>query len=628
MLLRNRFLPIVTLFLVASCSETGNDGPASTPATEQLETASSEAIYLSDLDRSEPQSSLSREWKHGAWRVVDYTAERDAQAIDIQSIRDAFRQTPDPSRTFSGTLLLAMHDSRAPEITYSLNRTGWHRIYIGIYQKPFEGTKAVDVRLSRDASFATLEGREGGKDHQENRLYEVYWKTADLTGQAIHFRQITFPQIREAWVAFVKLVPLSEEQVREFEVDRRNPEHKRMFVHIDPGIANESGAKETLLSLLDPLRHGDVARLYWETGMGDRVFYSSSIGRQPTETHNHGDDPDKPFYGRAYDGVESKTWQAYQKTGVEPLEVAVEFAHQHGFELHAAYRVAGFRFPVPHYSETKGSFFEQHPELVCVDREGNPLPRISYAFPETRKYVLSLFREMASNYAIDGVALLYNRRPPLLAYEAPIVEGFQAEYGEDPRELDSLDERWLQYRSTFLTRFMRELRAMLDEVEREQGRSRLAVTAVVCRPGENILHGMDLKTWVRDGLVDTLIPYSSSVRLNSFVPAWDDPKDVEHFVSLVKGTDCTLALNMMPRAMTSREYYDLAYRLYQSGVERFFFWDGLGRTGGVGRWRRAARIGHRSEVEEWFNKGKPSLLPAASRLWILDGWDLRLETPG
>ena len=27
MLLRNRFLPIVTLFLVASCSETGNDGP-------------------------------------------------------------------------------------------------------------------------------------------------------------------------------------------------------------------------------------------------------------------------------------------------------------------------------------------------------------------------------------------------------------------------------------------------------------------------------------------------------------------------------------------------------------------------------------------------------------------------
>ncbi|MCY3778049.1 MAG: family 10 glycosylhydrolase [Candidatus Aminicenantes bacterium] len=626
--IKNRFLPLLMLIPIAACSDTGDDGPALDTAAEPAGTGSSEAIYLSDLDRSEPRSSLSREWKHGTWRLVDYTAERDADEIDIKSIHDAFRQQPDPGRIFSGTLLLAMHDSRAPEITYSLDRTGWHRIYIGIYQKPFEGTKAIDVRLSRDASFTTLEGHEGAKDHQENRLYEVYWKTADLTGQAMHFRQITFPRIRDAWVAFVKLVPLSEEQVRDFKADRRNPEHKRLFVHIDPGISNESGDEETLLSLLEPLRHGDVARLYWETGMGDRVFYASSIGRRPTETRDHGDDPDNPFYGRAYDGVESKTWRAYRETGVEPLEVAVEFAHEHGIELHAAYRVAGFHFPVPHYSETKGSFFEQHPELVCVDREGNPLPRISYAFPETRKYVLSLLRETASNYAIDGVALLYNRRPPLLAYEAPIVEGFQAEYGEDPRKLDSLDERWLRYRSTFLTRFMRELRAMLDEVELEQGRSRLAVTAVVCRPGENILHGMDLNTWVREGLVDTLIPYSSSVRLNSFVSAWDDPQDVEHFVSLVKGTDCTLALNMMPRAMTSREYYDMAYRLYQSGVERFFFWDGLGRTGGVGRWRRAARIGHRSEVEEWFKKGSPSLLPAASRLWILDGWDLRLETPG
>ena len=625
---QNRFLLLLMLIPIVACSDAGDDGPALDTAAEPVETGSPDAIYLSDLDRAEPRSALSREWSHGAWRLVDYTAERDAGEIDIKSIHDAFRQRPDPGRTFSGTLLLAMHDSRAPEVTYSPDRAGWHRIYIGIYQKPFEGIKAVDVRLSRDGSFTTLEGHEGGKDHQENRLYEVYWKTADLTGQDIHFRQITFPRIREAWVAFVKLVPLSEEQVREFEADRRNPDHKRLFVHIDPGIANASGSKETLLSLLDPLRRGDVARLYWETAMGDRVFYSSGIGRRPTETHDHGDDPENPFYGRPYDEVETRTWRGYEKTGVEPLEVAVEFAHEHGIELHAAYRVGGFHFPVPHYSETRGSFFERHPELACVDREGNPLPRISYAFPETRKYVLSLFREMASNYALDGVALLYNRRPPLVAYEAPIVEGFHAEYGEDPRELDSLDERWLRYRSTFLTRFMRELRAMLDEVEREQGRSRLAVTAVVCRPGENILHGMDLETWVREGLVDTLIPYSSSVRLNSFVPAWDDPKDVQHFVSLVKGTGCTLALNMMPRDLTSRQYYDMAYRLYQSGVERFFFWDGLGRTGGVGRWRRAARIGHRSEVEEWFRKGKPDLLPAASRLWILDGWDLRMETPG
>ena len=87
------------------------------------------------------------------------------------------------------------------------------------------------------------------------------------------------------------------------------------------------------------------------------------------------------------------------------------------------------------------------------------------------------------------------------------------------------------------------------------------------------------------------------------------------------------ALNLMPRALTSHQFYDLAYRLYQSGVERFFFWDGLGRTGGVGRWRKVPRLGHRQEVEEWFEQGRPSLRPAC-RLWSVDGWDLRMETPG
>ena len=75
---------------------------------------------------------------------------------------------PDPRRTFPGTLLLAMEDNQAPEIAYSPNRIGWHRIYVGIYWKPFEEAKAVDVRLSRDTGFTTLEGGEGAKDHQKN----------------------------------------------------------------------------------------------------------------------------------------------------------------------------------------------------------------------------------------------------------------------------------------------------------------------------------------------------------------------------------------------------------------------------------------------------------------------------
>ena len=618
-----RPLLILALILIGACG--GSDGDASyqpEPSVAKVHTEAAPPIYLTDLDRCQPQSSLSRDWKRGTWRLLDYTGERDFDGSTISQMHDAFELKPDPDRSFAGTLLVATDGNQAPEISYSPDRSGWYEIYVGLVRKPFEESKAVQVRLSRDEAFTTLSGREGEKDHQEGWLDEIYWKTADLTGQDIHLRQITYPRIRHAWVGFVKLVPLSESQVKELQADRGNPEHRRLFVHTDPGVPNEEGSREELLAHLEPLRHGDVARLYWETGFGDRVFYFSSIGRDQTRMGQLGDESSEPFYVREHGRVGVRTWQAYRRNGVDPLAVAVDFAHQHDIELHAAYRVGGFLFPAPHFADTRDSFFERHRDLVCLDREGNPLPRISYAFPETREYVLSLLREMASNYSIDGVALLYNRRPPLLAYEAPLVEGFQAKFGEDPRELDPSDERWLSFRAGFLTRFMRELRQMLDEVAREQGRSRLAVTAVVSRPGENLLHGMDLETWIREDLVDTLVPYSSSVRLNSFVPAWDDPKDVAHFVSLVEGTDCELAINLMPRDLSAQEYYRLAHSLYQSGVERFFFWDGLSRA------RKALRLGHREEVEEWFQQGQPSLFPTAVRLWSVDGWDLRVETPG
>ena len=133
---------------------------------------------------------------------------------------------------------------------------------------------------------------------------------------------------------------------------------------------------------------------------------------------------------------------------------------------------------------------------------------------------------------------------------------------------------------------------------------------------------MDLKTWVQEDLVDTLIPYSSSVRLNSYVPAWEDPKDVDWFVSLVKGSRCRLALNLMPRGLSAEEYYQKAQKLYQEGVENFFFWDGSERV------RKALRLGHRKEVAAWVAAGQPPRLPSAVQVWDLGGWDLHMETPG
>ena len=128
--------------------------------------------------------------------------------------------------------------------------------------------------------------------------------------------------------------------------------------------------------------------------------------------------------------------------------------------------------------------------------------------------MLSLFREIAA-YGVDGVCMFYNRRMPVLEYETPLVDGFRERYGQDPRALDPRDRRWLAFRAETLTQFMRELRATLDEEATRLGRTtRIAVSAIVTGfEDENLFYGIDAPAWVREGLVDTLIPYSSH-------PAW------------------------------------------------------------------------------------------------------------
>ncbi len=552
------------------------------------------ADYLTDLDRCRPASALSTKLRGGAWKMVEY-------------------ETDD----FSGTMLVALEESSAPDLTYALNRSGWHRIYVGIYRKPFEQPKQVQVKLSGDPAYTIVTGRRGETDHRENWIDNIYWKSADLSGCDLFIRQTRVPRTEHGWLAYIKLVPLSAPQVKLLQRDRAQKANRRLFAHSDAHFSNVSGSAEEVLKYLEPLRHTDVGRVYWEAGGGDRALYLSRIAEDYGRAFNQPD----PFFPRAIDRELALTWRTYRQKGVDPLRAAAELARDMGIELHASYRTSGFVYPPPH-DHIAGSFYEKHPELACLDREGRPIPRISYAFPETRRYVISLFREMAQ-YPIDGVGVLYNRRPPLVAYEEPLVRGFQSRYGQDPRRLDELDPRWLAFRSQALTRFMRELRQELDDAAQHTNRSkRLAISAVVFRPEENLLHGMDLKTWIAEGLVDTIIPYSSSIRLNSYQPAWDKPEDVDTFVSLVRGTQCRLALNLMPRGLTAEEYHRKAHRLYGAGVEHLFFWDGIGRV------RKVPRLGHKEEVAAWSAAGEPPILPSATRLRKLGEWDLTLETPG
>jgi len=390
------------------------------------------------------------------------------------------------------------------------------------------------------------------------------------------------------WVAYVKLVPLSDDELQALKSECEDGPHRRLFAHNyawSYTCIYRPNTEAEIRRELEPLRDTDFSRIYWETASGDRTRYPSKIGRMSTNEW-----VEDPY--RVCDRLADESWREFARKGIDPLRVAVDYAHKIGLEFHASYRTAGFHFPVLEEEWTTGGLYDQHPEWRGRDRQGRPTPRLSYAYPEVRRFVISLLKESAE-YPIDGVCILYNRRPPLLDYEPPLVEVFRQKFGKDPRRLEERDPRWLAYRASYLTQFMREVRAAMDDVARKQGRKKHPeVSAIVMSSeAENLYFAMDVETWVREGLIDTLIPYTSVKRL--------DPADAKFFLKITQGTQCKMELNLMPRQLSPEEYRARDHRLYNAGVENLFLRDTNGRSNFSRSWTVLRRLGHRDAIDAW-----------------------------
>jgi hypothetical protein len=562
------------------------------------------AIYLTDLDRCLPASALTPRRTQRCWQTLAYAAE-----------------------SVKGVMLAAGEETDAAEIEYPLDVRGWHAVYLGMYSE--SQTASILVKLSRDPAFVTASREQ--TSYFEARIEDIYWKSADLTGQRILFRQSCIrvvPPSQEygnactkAYLAYIKLLPLSAEEIERAEADRRRGHNRRLFAHDDAWSYHgriRPVVEADVRREVEPYRNTDFSRLYWEGAAGDRCNYLSRIGRLPTDDSMRG-------YPRVNDRLAAESWRILRDRKIDPFKVALEAAHEMGMEFHACFRTEAFVYAPPHEEWAAGGFWERHPELRCVGPNGQEVPRISYAFPETQDFVLSILREMADQ-AVDGLCLLYNRRPPMVVYEKPLVDGFQKEYGQDPRRLDDRDPRWLAYRSTALTGFMRRVRKEMEDAARRKGRARrLPVSAWVLQSEEeNTYHGLDLKTWVREGLVDTLIPYGS-VR-HQYGP-WN-PRDVQYFVNLVRGTSCALAFNTMPRVLAPEEFWRRAHDLYAAGVENLAFWDCNGRFHASHSWEALQRLGHREEIEAWARSGRPAHAVSGQSIRKLAGIDMTYSRPG
>jgi hypothetical protein len=240
-------------------------------------------------------------------------------------------------------------------------------------------------------------------------------------------------------------------------------------------------------------------------------------------------------------------------------------------------------------------------------KEGIPITNWSLYYPQVRAYWLSLLRETLE-YGTDGIQLHLNRSEPYVFYEEPVVNAFQEKYGEDPKKLDDEDPRWLKHTAGYLTAYLRQVRALLDE---KPGR-KLGVTLSGRENGRPVHYEenqCDVETWIREGLVDYIMvtPYLHE----SLLKKWRE----------IGGDKIHIWPDMMPRAQSAASYARLAKKYYAAGADGLCFWDGERRTARISEWAGVQRLGHIDMLDYLVKKG-PSYYRAVA-LKILGGFDVK-----
>lgn len=527
-----------------------------------------EIAVFSDMSKAEPRSAMSADLDKYAWRMVTYeTAE------------------------FAGVMLAAAAESEVPEISLPLDLSGWHRMYLGLGKNQYAHI-GISVRLSGDTATSYVEGDKAQMFPEA--FEEVYWKSADLTGQRVVFRHPEGGKPTASYVVYVKCVPMSDEEVLKCQNNRENPARKRLIGMSDMvGVLCDKRPMHIgqLLEELEPYRNTDFARIdleYWT--YDDSAAHRDGRGAL---SGNRSIYPDTRH--RYYDEAR----QILRSRGCDYYRDMMQYARSMGLKVYLSRRMNVFAAEVPYDTEFTTAFYKDCPQWRCRDKDGAEIARMSLAYREVQDHLLDTFRKMAS-YGPDGISLLFNRGMPFMLYEEPLTRGFRERFGTDPGELDERDETWLSCKAEVMTGFIRRIRDVMDECAQREGRERMHLSVHgLASEDQNRLFGIDIGGWAREGLIDEAVAYPIAiVPPNIKTPSVGNviAIDVDDYARMVKGTACKLYVDMLPRDMEPEAYREKAMEYYAKGADGLCFWDTNRRHPKLRQWSTVSRLGHTGEL--------------------------------
>ena len=184
------------------------------------------------------------------------------------------------------------------------------------------------------------------------------------------------------------------------------------------------------------------------------------------------------------------------EAGMDPLKVLIDRCHHHGMEF-----IADIRMNDRH-GDRQG-IAKEHPEWIILGSAND------YALDEVREAMLAFTKEVLDSYEVDGIEYDYMRWCHM----------FKPGEGKENAHL--------------LTEFTRKTRQLLDDAAKRRGIDRLEFGVRVPQSiAECDYLGFDVATWVKEGLVDFVVP-------SDFMHS-DTNMRTEDFVKLAEGTSCKI----------------------------------------------------------------------------------------
>lgn len=386
------------------------------------------------------------------------------------------------------------------------SRDGKIEIPAGIYAVYLEITGAEPVKI-RDESGKTFS------------LKLDTWHPEDLTPQlrgevCVLVRHFTRPETLQVISGIPVAIRIQEVSTEQAAIWNAPPEIVPATIIHDDGYSvffnGRLQSRDDFREMLAGLSRTPLYGYDWSVGVTTAVNYPSKFAS------NFGWDG---IFWREGDRRAADLVSRLIGEGNDPVKLVGEFCREYGVRYSLTLR-ANAIYP-PTSSGMNGKFYQDNPHLRQVGVDGKRGLRLSYAYPEVRRFVLQLIGEMVA-YRPDAIVIEFMRHPPFFGYDEPLIEIYRKRHGSCS-PADFMNAEWQAIQCEIMDGFMAQVRQTIDA---SSPGIALEVSFDFAKYYEQ---GLNIERWLSRGYIDMISPGIYRVGERKFFP-------MEPFVRMIQAS--------------------------------------------------------------------------------------------